>query len=205
MPGVQDPRMHVRERLQRYLSVSPDTTKAAFVAPSATVLGDVRLGADSSVWYGAVLRGDINSIVIGSGTNLQDGVIVHLADEAGVTVGDFTTVGHRAIIHACRIGAECLIGMGATVLDHAEIGEGCIIGANSLVTQRFKAPPGSLVFGNPARVIRPLSLEERKGLRPWAEKYIDVAKAHAQRFGSERVEWRSVFPGKSRMVKRAFP
>jgi gamma-carbonic anhydrase len=170
--------MDVTDRLARFLSKEPDTAVAAFIAPNATLLGDVVLGEESSIWYGAVLRADINSIRIGAASNLQDGVIVHLADEAGVEVGHHTTVGHRAILHACRIGNECLIGMGATVLDHAEVGDRCIIGANTLVPQRMKIPPGSLVYGNPARIVRTLSEEEQERIGRWALKYIEVAHAH---------------------------
>ena len=173
--------MTIQERLAKYLGRTPDTARAAFVAPNATVLGDVTLGPRSSVWYGCVLRGDINSITIGEGTNVQDGTIVHLADDHGVRVGNFSTIGHAAIIHACDIGDECLIGMGATVLDGAKIGDRCIVGANALVTQRFIAPPGSMVLGAPAKVVRPLSVEEQSGLRRWAEKYVVVAQAHAAR------------------------
>ncbi len=173
--------MTVQARLARHFGRVPDTARAAFVAPNATVIGDVTLGAQSSVWYGCVLRGDINSIVIGEGSNVQDGTIVHLADDFGVRVGAYTTIGHAAIIHACDIGDECLIGMGATVLDGARIGDRCIIGANALVTQRFVAPAGSMIFGSPARVVRPLTVAEQGSLRSWAEKYIAVAAAHAAR------------------------
>jgi len=173
--------MTVQERLIRYLGREPDTARAAFVAANATVMGDVTLGAQSSVWYGCVLRGDINSIVIGEGSNVQDGCIVHLADDFGVQIGNFTTIGHAAIIHACAIGHECLIGMGATVLDGAQIGDQCIVGANALVTRGFIAPPGSMILGAPAKVVRPLSEAERKNLRSWSEKYIVVAGAHAAR------------------------
>lgn len=173
--------MTIQERLARYLGRTPDVARAAFVAANATVLGDVTLGANSSVWYRCVLRGDINSIAIGEGTNVQDGTIVHLADDYGVHVGNYTTIGHAAIIHACDIGHECLIGMGATVLDGARIGDRCIVGANALVTQRFVAPPGSMILGAPAKVVRTLTEAEQAGLRHWAEKYIEVAKAHAGR------------------------
>jgi carbonic anhydrase/acetyltransferase-like protein (isoleucine patch superfamily) len=169
----------LRERLDRHLGRTPDVAGAAFVAANATVLGDVVLGARSSVFYGSVLRGDINEIRVGEGTNLQDNVVVHLADEWGAHIGAWCTVGHGAIVHACRIGDECLIGMGATVLDGAIIGAGSIVGANALVPQRFECPPGSLVYGSPARVIRPLTDVERGGLRAWAEKYVEVARAHA--------------------------
>src|SRR5213075_123643 len=121
--------MTTQERLEKYLGKTPALSGAGFVAPNATVIGDVTLGPLSSVWYGCVLRGDINSIVIREGSNVQDGTIVHLADDYGVRVGNYTTIGHAAIIHACEIGNECLIGMGATVLDGAKIGDRCIIGA----------------------------------------------------------------------------
>lgn len=171
--------MDLTQRLAKHLGRKPDTAKAAFVAGNATVLGDVTLGPHSSVWYGCVLRGDINSIEIGEGTNIQDLAMVHLADDYGVKVGRYCTIGHSAIIHACDIGDECLIGMGATILDGAKIGDHCIVGANSLVTQRFVAPPGSMILGSPARVVRQLSGAELLGLRAWAEKYVVVAKAHA--------------------------
>jgi carbonic anhydrase/acetyltransferase-like protein (isoleucine patch superfamily) len=173
--------MDIKERLAKHLGKKPDTAKAAFVAPNATVLGDVKLGPLSSVWYGAVLRGDIHSIRIGEGTNIQDLAVVHLADDYGVKIGSYTTVGHSAIIHACQIGDECLIGMGATILDGAVIGDHCIVGANALVTQRFVAPPGSMILGSPAKVVRALTEAELLGLRSWAEKYVEVAKAHAAR------------------------
>ena len=178
LSGDQHRGMDIHERLTRHLSKKPDTTCAAFIAANATIVGDVTLGAKSSVWYGAVLRGDINSIEIGEGTNIQDLALVHLADELGVTIGNYCTIGHSAIIHACEIGNECLIGMGATVLDGAKIGDRCIVGANSLVKQNFVAPPGSMIFGSPAKVIRPLTDAEQNGLKPWAEKYIAVAGAH---------------------------
>ena len=173
--------MDLKERLNNHLGKKPDTANAAFVAANATVVGDVKLGALSSVWYGCVLRGDIHSIEIGEGSNVQDLACVHLADDYGVKVGRYTTIGHSAIIHACEIGDECLIGMGATILDGAVIGDRCIVGANALVTQRFVAPPGSMILGSPAKVVRPLKENELNGLRGWAEKYVQVAKAHAAR------------------------
>jgi len=173
--------MDANERLTRHLGRRPDLARAAFVAPNATVLGDVTLGPLSSVWYGCVLRGDINRIEIGEGSNIQDLSTVHLADEYGVKIGCYCTVGHGAIVHACEIGDECLIGMGAIVLDGARIGARSIVGAGALVTQRFAAPPGSMILGSPAKVVRALTAEERAGLRRWAEKYIDIARAHAAR------------------------
>ncbi len=169
------------ERLARHLGKKPDIAGALFVAANATVIGDVVLGPQSSVFYGAVLRGDINAIRVGEGTNIQDNAVVHLADDAGVQIGAWCTIGHAAIIHACTIGDECLIGMGATVLDHAEIGARSMVGANSLVPQHFKCPPGSMVYGSPAKIVRPLTEEEQAGLRRSAEKYVEVARAHAAR------------------------
>jgi carbonic anhydrase/acetyltransferase-like protein (isoleucine patch superfamily) len=159
---------------------TPVVDPTAWVAPTAAVIGDVTIGAGSNVWYHCVLRGDTNFIRIGAGTNIQDGTIVHVNRAAEATIiGDHVTVGHAAIIHACTIGDECLIGMGATVLDGANIGACSIVGANSLVPQKFSCPPGSMVYGSPAKVIRPLTAAEQSGLRPWAEKYTEVAQAHA--------------------------
>lgn len=168
------------ERLNYFLGAAPRLEKAAFVAANAVVVGDVELGEKSSVWYQCVLRADINFIRVGAGTNLQDAVIVHLADDAPTIVGEYSTVGHRAILHGCKVGDETLIGMGATVLDHVEVGSRCIIGANSLVPRGMKIPEGSMVFGSPAKIVRILSVEERRSLRSWAEKYILVAAAHGR-------------------------
>ena len=173
--------MTAEERLGHYLSATPDVARAAFVAPSADVMGSVRLGRDSSVWYQTVLRGDIQEIIVGAGSNIQDGTVVHLADDGPAVIGDYSTIGHQATIHACTIGNQCLIGMGAVVLDYAEIGDQSIVGAGALVTKGTKVPPGSMVLGAPAKVVRPLTAEERAGLRPWAEKYVIVARAHAAR------------------------
>ena len=173
--------MTIQERLEKHLGRTPHTSESLFIAASATVVGDVVLGPRTSVFYGAVIRGDINEIRVGEGTNIQDNAVVPLADELGAHIGAWCTIGHGAIIHACRIGDECLIGMGATVLDGAAIGARSLVGANSLVTQRFECPPGSLVFGSPARVVRPLSAVEQSELRKSAEKYVEVARAHAVR------------------------
>lgn len=172
--------MTVEERLQKYFSREPEISEAAFVAPSADVNGAVTLGRDSSVWYQCVLRGDINTIEVGEGSNVQDGTVVHLADDYGVKIGAYTTIGHMAMIHACQIGDETLIGMSATVLDGAVIGNRCIIGAGALVTKGVEIPDGSMVLGSPGKVVRALSKEEQAGLKKWADKYIPVARAHAR-------------------------
>ena len=173
--------MTVGERLERFLTKEPTLADEVFVAPGATVVGDVRVGSRSSVWYGCVLRGDINFIEIGEGTNIQDGSIVHLDDDYPTVVGDYVTIGHAAVIHACVVEDECLIGMNATILDGAVVGRRSIVGAGSLVLQGMQIPPGSLVAGVPAKVKRTLSGEEQDALKPWAEKYIAVAAAHAAR------------------------
>jgi gamma-carbonic anhydrase len=166
----------------RFLFVQPQIDPTAYVAPQAIVIGDVRLAARSSVWPTAVLRGDINFIEIGEGSNIQDGSIVHLADDLPVRVGKLVTVGHRAILHACTVEDECLIGMGATILDGAVIGRGSIIGAHALVTKEMRVPPGSLVMGTPAKVVRPLRPEEIADIRIWADHYIELAPLHKMHF-----------------------
>jgi carbonic anhydrase/acetyltransferase-like protein (isoleucine patch superfamily) len=166
----------------RFLYVHPQIDPTAYVAPQAVVIGDVRLAARSSVWPTAVLRGDINFIDIGEGSNIQDGSIVHLADDLPVRVGKLVTVGHRAILHACTVEDECLIGMGATILDGAVIGKGSIVGAHALVTKEMQVPPGSLVMGMPAKVVRALSAEEIAGIRTWADHYIELGPLHKELF-----------------------
>jgi carbonic anhydrase/acetyltransferase-like protein (isoleucine patch superfamily) len=163
------------KQLDTFLRKKPTSGQNVYIASTGVVLGDVTLGDHSSVWYNAVLRGDINRIVVGHHSNIQDNAVVHLADDYAAIIGNYVTVGHSAIVHACTIGDECLIGMGATVLDGAEIGEQCLIGANALVKQGMKVPPGSLVLGSPAKIVKELSADERKQLKFWATKYVDNA------------------------------
>lgn len=181
-----DDAMTLQEQFERYLDQSPEIDESAYVAPSAVLIGSVTLGPRSSVWPLCVLRGDINSIEIGEGSNVQDGTIVHLADDYGVKVGKYVTIGHAAMIHACTIEDDCLIGMRATVLDGAVIGKGSIVGAGALVTKGTVVPPGSLVLGMPAKVVRQLTPEEIAGNRKLAEKYVQVAAAHKQRQSARR-------------------
>ncbi len=136
-------------QLDKFLPRQPKLGKNVFIAKTATVIGDVTLGAHSSVWYGAVLRGDINRIVVGHHSNIQDNAVLHLADELACILGNWVTVGHGAIVHACTVRDEVLVGMGAVILDGAVIGKQSIIGAKALVTQNTKIPPGSLVLGAP--------------------------------------------------------
>lgn len=174
--------MNLQKRLETYLDQEPQIAPTAYIASGAVVIGAVHLAKNSSIWHNAVLRGDINSIEIGEGSNVQDGTVVHLADAYGVRVGRFVTIGHAAMIHACEIGNECLIGMQATVLDGAVIGAQSIVGAGALVTKGMQIPEGSLVLGAPAKVVRPLSQIERDGLKSLAEKYVEVAREHKKRF-----------------------
>ncbi|WP_221029951.1 gamma carbonic anhydrase family protein [Actomonas aquatica] len=170
--------MTVEERLQQHLSKTPDIAAANWVAPSADVMGDVVLGPRSSVFYGAVLRGDIARIRVGEGSNIQDNCTVHLADDLDAIIGDWVTVGHNAIVHACTIEDECLIGMNATILDGAHIGARSLVAAGAVVTPRTVIPPGSMVVGAPAKVRRALTEEEQASLKGWAEKYVAVSAAH---------------------------
>ena len=165
----------VEPQLNRFLRRQPRLGRGVYIAKGAVVIGDVELGDYSSVWYNATVRGDINRIVIGEGSNIQDNAVVHLADDYPAILGDYVTVGHTAIVHACTVEDEVLIGMGSTILDAAVIGAQSIIGANALVTQGTRIPPGSLVLGSPAKVVRTLTPKERKGLRHWAEKYVENA------------------------------
>lgn len=153
---------------------TPQVHPTAWVAPTATVLGQVSLAEEVSIFYGAVLRGDLQAITIGPRSNVQDGCVLHLSRQLGCHVGADVTVGHQAILHACRVGDEGLIGMGAIILDGAEIGDRCIIGAGTLITGNKKIPPGSLVMGSPAKLIRTLSADEQAGIKTWAASYVSL-------------------------------
>ena len=158
--------------IETYENFAPEIHPTSFVAASADIIGRVTLHEESSVWYNTTLRGDINEIVIGPRSNIQDNAVVHLADDLGCYVGELVTVGHSAIIHACTLKDEVLVGMGAIVLDGAVIGERSIIGAGAVVTGGTIIPPGSLVLGTPAKVVRTLSSDEQKKVRHWADKYV---------------------------------
>ncbi len=158
----------------------PEIHASAFIAPGAVVLGAVKVGDRASVWYGCVVRGDINRIEIGAGSNLQDGSIVHVSDACAAIIRERVSVGHRAIIHACDIGDETLVGMGAIVMDGAVIGPRCVIGAGSLVTKGMQVPEGTLVLGSPARMVRVLSLEEQRANARLAEKYMEVSRRYRE-------------------------
>ena len=143
----------------------------AYIAPGAVVTGDVVLEEDVSIWYNAVLRGDSGTIRVGRGTNIQDNCVVH----EETTIGQYCTVGHGAIVHGCTIGSNTMVGMGAIVLTGAVIGENCLIGAGALVTGKTNAPDGSLILGNPAKVVKPVSEEQKDEIRKDALHYIRLA------------------------------
>lgn len=151
----------------------PEIDETAFVAASADLIGRVRIGPEASVWYNTTLRGDIHEIEVGPRSNVQDNAVLHVESNRGCYLGELVTIGHGAIVHACTVSDEVLIGMGATVLDGAVIGERSIIGANALVTMNMDIPPGSLVLGSPGKVVRQLSREEQKEVKVWAQKYVE--------------------------------
>src|SRR5256885_11601665 len=165
----------VEKVLDTFLRQQPRLGQGVYIARGAVVVGDVTLGDFSSVWYNAVLRGDINRIVVGHHTNIQDNSVLHLENELPCLVGNYVTVGHSAIVHACTVGDETLVGMGAVILDGAVIGRQCLIGAKALVTQKTRIPDGSLVLGAPAKVVRPLTAKEKWDLKLAAERYAQNA------------------------------
>jgi gamma-carbonic anhydrase len=165
----------LKAQLDTFLGKKPMLGQRVYVAPGAVVLGDVTIGDYSSVWFNAVLRGDINRIVVGHHSNIQDNAVLHLADDFGCILGNYVTVGHLAMVHACTVGDEVLVGMGSIILDGVVVGAQSIIGARALVTQGTQIPPGSLVLGAPAKVARQLTTEERAHLKSMAEKYVKVA------------------------------
>jgi carbonic anhydrase/acetyltransferase-like protein (isoleucine patch superfamily) len=169
------------KRLQHHLDTPAEIHPSAFVAPSAVLVGNIHLAEDSSVWFNATLRADIQSIRIGPRSNIQDGCVVHLADDFSTEVGEWVTVGHNAVLHACTLGDEVLVGMNAVILDGAQIGSSSIVGAGALVTGGKVFPPGSLILGSPAKAVKTLSREEQLSIRPWAEKYVNLSRAYKDR------------------------
>src|SRR5436309_6927003 len=158
------------------LKNGPSIHPSAWVVPGATVIGDVTLEEESSVWYGAVLPGDINRIIIGPRSNVQDNAAVHVDTNYPTTMGELVTVGHNAVVHACKIDNEVLVGMGAIILDDVVACARSIIGANALVTIGMKIPPGALVLGSPAKIRRQLTADEQKDIARWAWSYVETAK-----------------------------
>ena len=170
--------------LRSYKGIWPKLGERVYVDVSAQVIGDVELGDHASVWVNAVVRGDVNSIRIGAHTNIQDNCVVHVFKGTHPTVvGDHVTIGHSVTVHGCRIDEWCLIGMGATILNGAHVGEECIVGAQTLVPEGMIVPPGSLVVGVPAKVRRPITDEERAGLRRYAENYYEYKETYLAESG----------------------
>jgi gamma-carbonic anhydrase len=161
-----------------YKGILPRIAESAFVAGNADVIGDVEIGAESSVWFQAVLRGDVAPIRVGARSNLQDGCILHGNEGMPTLLGNGVTVGHRAILHACQIEDHCLIGMGATVLSGVRVGEGSIVAAGALVPERTVIPPGSLYAGVPARLRRNLTEADRKFIDAHASHYLEYKEAY---------------------------
>jgi carbonic anhydrase/acetyltransferase-like protein (isoleucine patch superfamily) len=155
--------------------VAPLISESAWVADSAQVIGRVELADDASVWFGSVIRGDSDSIRIGSRSNIQDASVLHTDEGIPLTVGDDVTIGHRVMLHGCTIGDGSLIGIGAVVLNKAKIGKGCLVGAGSLVTEGKEFPDGSMIMGSPARMIRQLTPEQIEGIRNIARHYVENA------------------------------
>ncbi len=162
------------------LDRSPVIHPSAFVARSADLVGAVHVGEEASIWYGAVLRADIEQIHIGPRSNVQDGSVIHLECNRGTKVGQYVTVGHKAILHACTVDDEVLVGMGSIVMDGAEIGARSIIGAGALVTMGTVVPPGSLVLGSPAKVVKTLDLDKQRSLKAWAENYVELSRRYLE-------------------------
>ncbi|NMI01320.1 gamma carbonic anhydrase family protein [Pseudonocardia acidicola] len=158
----------------------PDAHPESWTAPGATLIGRVALGPASSVWYGCVLRADMDSITIGARSNIQDGTVVHADPGFPVTVGERVSVGHRAVLHGCTIADDVLVGMGAVVLNGAVLGAGSLVAAGAVVLEGTTVPPGSLVAGVPAKVRRPLTDDERAATVRNAEAYCALAAAHAE-------------------------
>jgi len=165
--------------------VAPRMADSAWVADSAQVMGNVVLAENTSVWFGAVLRGDTETITLGEGSNIQDGSVMHADVGFPLTVGKNVTVGHQVMLHGCTIGDESLIGIGATVLNGAKIGRNCLVGAGSLVTEGKEFPDGSMIIGSPAKVVRSLTPEQIEGLRRSAGHYIENAERY--RLGLKKI------------------
>jgi carbonic anhydrase/acetyltransferase-like protein (isoleucine patch superfamily) len=159
--------------------VAPQLGEGAWTAPSANLIGDVRLGSRASVWFGAVIRADNTPIILGEETNFQDGAIGHSDPGAPLTIGARVTVGHQAILHGCTVADDCLIGMGARILNGAFLGPECLVGAGALITEGKRFEEGGLIVGSPARLVRPLTEGEKAALRLSAAHYAEKAARYA--------------------------
>jgi len=166
------------ETIARNIRTAPRIAADAYIADDATVVANVEIGPEASVWHQAVLRGDVAHIVLGARSNVQDGAVVHTADDLPAIIGRLVTVGHKAIVHACTVEDEVLVGMGSIILDGAHIGTRSIIGANATVKQGMEVPPGSLVLGTPGKVVRTLSEAEQDEIKMWALRYVRLSREY---------------------------
>ena len=166
------------QTVARNIRTAPRIAPDAYLASDATVVANVDVGPEASVWHQAVLRGDVAPIVVGAQSNVQDGAVVHVADDLPAILGKLVTVGHKAIVHACTVEDEVLVGMGAIILDGARVGTRSIIGANATVKQGMDIPPGSLVLGTPAKIVRMLSAEEQDEIKMWALRYVRLSREY---------------------------
>ncbi|MBA7622688.1 Protein YrdA [subsurface metagenome] len=160
----------------------PEIEKALFIAWNAEIAGQVFLDEQTSIWFAAVLRADLASISVARGCNIQDGALLHVDTDLPTRLGQYVTVGHGAIIHGCSIGDNCIIGMGAIILNRAEIRSNCVVGAGALVTEEKSFPEGSLIVGSPARAVRKLTESELHGIRKSAEHYIEIAETSRESY-----------------------
>ena len=172
-----------------YKTLSPQIAPDVFVAPTAAVVGGVTIGKGSSVWFGALVRGDFQPVTIGEYTNVQDNATVHVMGDVPTEIGSYVTIGHNAIVHCRRIGDNSLIGMGSIVLGYSEIGENCIIGAGTLLTQYKKIPSNSLVYGNPAHIIRAIRDDEIQALKESAMNYHLIASDYMEDMARSSVKF----------------
>jgi carbonic anhydrase/acetyltransferase-like protein (isoleucine patch superfamily) len=162
-----------------YNGIMPKVDPSAFIAENAVIIGDVEIGADTSIWYGCVLRGDVNHIRIGARTNIQDGTIIHVNHINGPTIiGNGVTVGHQALLHACQLQDHAFVGMGAKVLDYAIVETNAMVAAGAMVTQSKRVPSGELWAGTPAKLFRPLSQEEVDNISYSENNYVELAKKY---------------------------
>lgn len=168
----------IRGNILAFKSRVPKINPQAMIFEGSCIIGDVCIEEDCSIWFGSVLRGDVNSIRIGKKSNIQDLTTIHLSKEDGVEIGQGVTIGHNCVIHACKIADFCLIGMGSVVMDKVQIGENSILGAGSLVTKGKVFPPNSLIMGNPARYIRLLTDKEVMAIKDSADKYVKLSKTY---------------------------
>jgi len=166
------------ETISRNIRTAPRIAPDAYVAADAAVVANVEIGPEASVWHQAVLRGDVAHVILGARSNVQDGAVVHTADDLPAIIGNLVTVGHKAIVHACTVEDEVLVGMGSIILDGARIGTRSIIGANATVKQGMEIPPGSLVLGTPAKIVRTLSEAEQDEIKMWALRYVRLSREY---------------------------